>query len=44
MMNSSVPGVAEGVGGFIFTSERIEEPFVEFDRCREGPVLILGGL
>jgi hypothetical protein len=25
-------------------SERIEDPFVEFDRCREGPVLIVGGL
>lgn len=42
--NSSVPGVAEGVGGFILTSEWIDEPFVEFDLCREGPVLIVGGL
>jgi hypothetical protein len=32
------------VGGLILTSERIEEPLVEFDRCREWPVLIVGGL
>lgn len=42
--NSSVPGVTDGVGGLILTSDRIEEPFVEFDRWRAGPVLILGGL
>ena len=43
--NSSVPGVADGVGGLILTSERIEDPpLVELDRWREGPVLIVGGL
>lgn len=32
------------MGGFILTSEWIDEPFVEFDLCREGPVLIVDGL
>ncbi len=42
--NSSFCGVMLGVGIWNLTSDRIEEPFAEFERWRAWPKDIVGGL